>query len=224
MRDPYEVLGVSRNASQEEITSAYRKLAKKYHPDLNPGDKNAQKKMSEINVAYEEIKSGKARYTDYSRPQQQGSGTYRHNPYGQRNPFGDFNPFGPPFSGQQYRTQQRPQGDPFNPVRQYINSLRYAEALYALSDIGSRTAEWYFLSAIANYGVGNVVTAMQHIEQAVAMDPNNPEYQSIRQQIVNSRQAYASRSRSFGFPNMSMNTLCLGLCAARFLCMCCRPY
>ncbi len=223
MRDPYEVLGVSRDASQEEVTAAYRKLAKKFHPDLNPGDKNAQKKMSEINVAYEEIKSGKARYTDYSRPQQQGPNPYGRNPYGQWNPYGGFNPFGP-FAGQQYRTQQRPQGDPFNPVRQYINSLRYAEALYALSDIASRTAEWYFLSAIANYGVGNTVTAVQHIEQAVAMDPNNQEYESIRQQIVSSRQAYASRSRSFGFPNMSMNTLCLGLCAARFLCMCCRPY
>lgn len=218
MRDPYEVLGVSRDASLTDVTSAYRKLAKKFHPDLNPNDTNAQKKMSEINVAYEEIKSGKARYTDYSRPQQQGS-----NPYGQWNPYGGFSPF-EPFAGQQYHTQQRTQGDPFNPVRQYINSLRYAEALYALSDIASRTAEWYFLSAIANYGVGNVVTAMQHIEQAVAMDPVNPEYQRIRQQIASSRQAYATRSRSFGFPNMSMNTLCLGLCAARFLCMCCRPF
>ena len=61
MKDPYEVLGVSRDATQEEVTAAYRKLAKQYHPDLNPGDKNARKKMSDkINVAYEEIKSGKA--------------------------------------------------------------------------------------------------------------------------------------------------------------------
>ena len=221
MKDPYEVLGVSRDATQEEVTAAYRKLAKQYHPDLNPGDKNAQKKMSEINVAYEEIKSGKARYTDYSRPQQ-GQSPYGRNPYGSWNPYGGFNPFGP-FAGTQYRTHQRPQGDVFNPVRQYINAMRYTEALYALSQIGTRTAEWYFLSAIANYGVGNVVAAMQHIEQATRMDPGNLEYQSIRQQIMSARQAYANRSRTFGFPNMNMNSLCLGLCAARMLCMCCRP-
>ena len=55
-QDPYEVLGVPRGASEEEVTKAYRKLAKKYHPDLNPGDEEAAKKMSEINAAYNQIK------------------------------------------------------------------------------------------------------------------------------------------------------------------------
>ncbi|NLA54409.1 MAG: DnaJ domain-containing protein, partial [Clostridiales bacterium] len=68
MKDPYEVLGIPRTASKTEVTETYRKLAKKFHPDLNPNDKNAQSKMAEINVAYEEIKSGRAEYTDYSRP------------------------------------------------------------------------------------------------------------------------------------------------------------
>lgn len=49
----YEILGVDRNASQEEIKKAYRRLAKKYHPDLNPGDKEAEQKFKEINEAYE---------------------------------------------------------------------------------------------------------------------------------------------------------------------------
>ena len=58
MRDPYSVLGVSKDASEEEITKAYRKLAKKYHPDLNPGDREAEGKMMEINEAYNAIKQG----------------------------------------------------------------------------------------------------------------------------------------------------------------------
>jgi len=52
-RDYYEVLGVSKDASDEEIKKAYRKLAKQYHPDVNPGDKNAEAKFKEINEAYE---------------------------------------------------------------------------------------------------------------------------------------------------------------------------
>ncbi len=63
MRDPYEVLGVPRGASEEEVTKAYRKLAKKYHPDLNPGDEEAAQKMSEINAAYDSIKNGGVQQT-----------------------------------------------------------------------------------------------------------------------------------------------------------------
>ena len=58
MKDPYDILGVERGASEEDVTKAYRKLAKKYHPDLNPGDEVAARKMSEINEAYDRIKRG----------------------------------------------------------------------------------------------------------------------------------------------------------------------
>ena len=51
-RDYYEVLGIGKNADAKEIKKAYRKLAKKYHPDMNPGDKNAEQKFKEITEAY----------------------------------------------------------------------------------------------------------------------------------------------------------------------------
>ncbi|WP_411675742.1 molecular chaperone DnaJ [Caproicibacter sp.] len=66
-RDYYEVMGVPKNATDAEIKQAYRKLAKKYHPDLNPGDKEAEAKFKEVNEAYEVLsdKDKKARYDQF---------------------------------------------------------------------------------------------------------------------------------------------------------------
>ena len=55
INDPYQVLGVTKGASSDEVKRAYRKLAKKYHPDMNPDDPSAAEKMNEINVAYDMI-------------------------------------------------------------------------------------------------------------------------------------------------------------------------
>src|ERR1700745_1967696 len=60
-QDYYELLGVSRKAPQKEIRQAYRKLARKYHPDLNPGDKSAEEKFKQVQEAYDVLSDTKNR-------------------------------------------------------------------------------------------------------------------------------------------------------------------
>ena len=87
--DPYKVLGLDRNATDEEVKQAYRRLAKKYHPDLNPGDEYAKKKMQEVNAAYEQIKNPEKA--------QKASGGY--GAYGSYGGYSQYDPFG--FGGYQ---------------------------------------------------------------------------------------------------------------------------
>ena len=66
-RDYYEVLGVDKSASEDEIKRAYKKMARKYHPDLNPDNKEAEEKFKEVNEAYEVLSDSdkKARYDQF---------------------------------------------------------------------------------------------------------------------------------------------------------------
>ncbi|MBP3683967.1 MAG: J domain-containing protein [Oscillospiraceae bacterium] len=182
MDDPYKVLGLSPDASDEEVKRAYRRLAKKYHPDLNPGDKEAARRMQEVNSAYEQIKNPE-KFRQQS--QQQGS-------YG--DPFsGWYDPFGG------YRQQQSSQtGDQYQQsAQQYIRFGRYREALNTLQNSPERNARWYYLSALANDGLGNQVTALEHIRRAVSMDPDNWEYQQVLTRMEHGGAAYRQQAGNF---------------------------
>lgn len=107
-RDYYEVIGVEKGASEEEIKKAFRKQAKKYHPDLNPGDKEAEAKFKEVNEAYEVLsdKDKRARYDRFGFAgvdPNYGAGSAAYgggNPFGQDIDLGDiFNSFFGGFGG-----------------------------------------------------------------------------------------------------------------------------
>ena len=188
IRDPYEVLGVSRDASDEEIKKAYRRLAKKYHPDLNPGDAEAARKMQEVNAAYEQLTSPE-----------------KSSPYGGYDPFG-----GTQGQGSSY----------VSAAAQYIRFGRYREALNVLGQVSDRDARWYYLSALANDGLGNQVTALEHIRKAVSMEPDNMEYLRALDIIESGGTAYQRRATEFRGFSMG-SELCGNPCLFFLLQLCC---
>ena len=202
--DPYKVLGVSPDASDEEIKRAYRRLAKQYHPDLNPGDEAAAKKMQQINAAYDQIKNPE-------KSQQQSSGGY-----------GGYDPFGGYGSYQQRSYSESDNSDSYQQAAyNYIRFGRYQEALNALGNSATRDARWYYLSALAHDGLGNQVTALEHIRRAVSMEPDNREYLRALDEIENGGARY--RQQAGGFRGFQMHadpcsSLCLCYMAQLFCC------
>ena len=203
MADPYQILGVDRDASDEEIKRAYRKLAQQYHPDAHPGDEYAARKMQEINDAYDRIKNPEKNRTQSS----QGYG-----PYGQTG----YDPFGG------YYQQQRSYGQKYadshmQAAYTYILHRRYREALNVLSQMtGARDAAWYYLSALANQGVGNQVTALEHMRRAVSMDPGNQEYLNALDRMEHGGDTYRRQAGNFRGFELRTNP-----CAAMCLCYLC---
>ena len=211
--DPYKVLGVSPDASDDEIKRAYRKLAKKYHPDVNPGDAEAARKMQEINAAYEQIKNPEKVHSTG------GSGSRGHGSYG-------YDPFGGAW--QQYQRQQYQQqagSDSYQQAaEQYIRFRRFAEALNALDNSTKRDARWYYLSALANDGMGNRATALEHIKRAVSMEPDNREYLHVLSIMEQGESVYRQQAGSYGTFRMgrsALSSLCLCYLAQMF---CCRGF
>ena len=244
MNDPYQILGISSSASDDEVTQAYRKLAKKYHPDLNPGDKSAERKMQEINAAYEQIRTKKYGGATYEQPHQGENpfgGSYsRHygssgqddgNPFGEGDPFAGFDPF-IFFGGSQQQQQQRQsrtsQHQPSSPkmraVHNFIVNGRYQQAIRTLFEFDSRDAEWFYYSALAHAGSGNRVTAMNHAREAVRKEPTNQNYHDLLDRFEAGVFEYQQAGQGYGFNMNTSGISLLQLCLLQLFCMtCCRP-
>ena len=171
INDPYKVLGLSPDASDEEVKKTYRRLAMKYHPDRNPGNEEAARKMQEINAAYDQIKN----------PEKYRSARHTSSGYGSYSSYSS--------------TDDEP--DYLFAAERYIQFGRYREALQLLSRISQRNAQWYFLSAIANDALGNQVTALEHIRRAVSMEPDNADYLELLEELEQGGTAYRRQAGNY---------------------------
>ena len=193
MRDPFEILGVSRDATDEQIKAAYRELVRKYHPDNytddNPLKDLAEEKMQEINKAYDEIqniRSGKS--------SSRGSGGYEY-------------------------TSSSPE---YANIRRLINARKFQDAeraLFAMPEY-DRTAEWHYLMSVVLMSRNHVNDAMRELEIACSLDPTNLEYQRAKEMFNNNARGYGSTYYgSAGNPSSTANDACT--CCTNLLCLDC---
>lgn len=200
MTDPYKVLGIDRNATDDEIKKAYRNLSRKYHPDANinnPNKAQAEERFKEVQQAYDQILKEK----EYGTHFEEAFGSYyKQNTYADQN---DNNSY--------YRA-----------VASYIQNGYYHEALNVLTNVKNRDGKWYYLSAIANAGLGNNVLAMEHARAAVEREPYNQQYQMLLRQLQMGGTWYQTRQQPFEYHTINGDGLCLKLCIANMFCnLCC---
>lgn len=207
MTDPYQVLGISPSATDDEVKQAYRRLAKKYHPDHNNGSSEAEKKMMQVNDAYAQIMDMRKNGGASSSYSSGGYGGGYGNAYGN---YGGYNSYG----GGAYSGAQR-----FAIVRQYLAMGRYYEALQLLQQMNEHSAEWYYLCARARQGLGDDISALNFARQAANMDPGNREYNDFVNDLMAGGESYRQQGVDFGGIH---NAVCSNPCLTCLLFnMCC---
>ena len=193
--NPYEVLGISPSASNDEVKKAYRELSRKYHPDSyvdNPLADLAEEKFKEVQEAYDQIMK------------QRENGGYSYQT-----------------GGQSYSSANSSQETvELQAARNYINARRFREALNVLAGISNRNAMWYYYSSIANMGIGNNLVAVDHAKQAAAMEPNNMEYVNYANQMQFRSQHYQNRGYGYGRTSYGTGDLCCDLWCLDTMCEC----
>ena len=195
MTDPYQVLNISSNATDDEVKKAYRELSRKYHPDSyvdNPLADLAEEKFKEVQEAYDQIMK------------QRENGGYSYQT-----------------GGQSYSSANSSQETvELQVARNYINARRFREALNVLAGISNRNAMWYYYSSIANMGIGNNLVAVDHAKQAAAMEPNNMEYVNYANQMQFRSQHYQNRGYGYGRTSYGTGDLCCDLWCLDTMCEC----
>ena len=195
-KNPYEVLGVSESATDEEIKEAYRALAKKYHPDryIDDGLKEmATEKMQQINEAYDAIKDMRAGKNN--------------NHYGNTGYGGSYGGYNNGYSG----------STSFAEIRRMINAGQYTAADTALGNVPAdkRDAEWHFLRGCVLLRRGWYHDATKFFDTACRMDPYNQEYRNARLQVERMAQGHTHQGTTIcGGSDLDCccNLLCLDSC------------
>ena len=194
-KDPYSVLGVSRDATDAEIKKAYRELARKYHPDNYAGNPLAdlvEEKMKEVNEAYDLIQkeraaggstSGSSRYSSYT------------------------------YSGI----------TSFAEVRRLISEGKYSEAEIIIDSTpsGDRGAEWNYLKGCLLSQRGFFYDAQKYIETACYLDPNNAEYANARNKLRYQSGAYGGSYRGQSGAGSDCCSICATFLVLDACCDCC---
>lgn len=174
MRDPYEVLGVAKNASAKDIKSAYRKLAKKYHPDQNPNDSKAKDRFAAANQAYEVVGDEKNRAA-FDRGEIDADGKPKFQGFegaaGGGDPFGGFRrQQGAGGSRFEFRSG-RPGGDPFDGNSDIFSQI-FGDAFSGARGAGTGDRRQQATAADLNVTLDVTIEEIATAEKVTAMFPD----------------------------------------------------